>query len=95
MILVWSDEAEKDLDSISEYIARDSIYYAQRTIERIINRGKQIQAFPFSGVKVPEYNDPNIRQVWDKNYRIIYHIGNNRITVLTVVHGARNVLSDE
>lgn len=95
MILVWSDEAEKDLDNIYEYITRDSLYYAKQTIERIINRGKQIQAFPYSGVKVPEYNDPNIRQLWEKSYRIIFHIGDDRITILTIVHGARNILSDQ
>ncbi len=47
--LIWSDEASQDLDGIYEYIARTSSYYAQRTIERIIQRGKQIAAFPQSG----------------------------------------------
>ena len=92
--LIWSDEASQDLDGIHEYIARTSSYYAQRTIERIIERGKQIAAFPQSGTTVPEYHNPRIRQVIEGQYRIIYHIEPDRVTVLTIVHGARNILSD-
>jgi toxin ParE1/3/4 len=95
MTLVWSDEADNDLASIYEYIARDSMYYARRTIEKIITRGKQISAFPYSGTKVPEYQDSAIRQVFEGNYRIIYHIGSDTITVLTIVHGARDLFKDE
>ena len=83
------------LDGIYEFIARTSPYYAQRTIERIINRGKQIATFPQSGVKVPEYNNPRIRQVLEGDYRIIYHIEPDKITVLTVIHGARDVFREE
>ena len=93
--LIWSDEASQDLEGIYEYISRTSSYYAQHAIERIIQRGKQIAAFPQSGVTVPEYHNPRIRQVLEGQYRVIYHIEPETITILTVVHGARNILRDE
>ncbi len=95
MTLVWSDETTTDLGSIYEYISRDSAYYARRTVERIINKGKQISAFPYSGTPVPEYHDETIRQVFEGNYRIIYHVGTETVTILTIVHSARNLLRDE
>jgi len=95
MTLIWSDETTTDLASIYEYISRDSEYYARRTLERIINKGKQISAFPYAGTAVPEYQNDAIRQVFEGNYRIIYHIGDDTVTVLTIVHSARNLLRDE
>ena len=95
MTLIWSDEANTDLASIYEYISRDSEYYARRTLERILNKGKQIAAFPYAGTAVPEYQNDAIRQVFEGNYRIIYHIEADTVTILTIVHSARDLLCDE
>ena len=95
MTLVWSDETTSDLGSIYEYISRDSEYYARRTVERIIKKDTQISAFPYAGTPVPEYHDEAIRQIFEGNYRIIYHIGTEMVTILTIVHSARNLLRDE
>lgn len=35
--LIWSQEALDDIDSIAEYISRDSLYHAQQVAERIVN----------------------------------------------------------
>lgn len=74
------------------YIALDSPEYAKRMVDRITRRSQQIANFPLSGRKVPEYNLEQIREVIEDPYRIIYHIKPDQIDVLTVIHGARNVL---
>lgn len=38
---------------------------------------------------MPEYGAPNIREVIERPYRIIYRVREDRIDVLAVVHGAQ------
>jgi toxin ParE1/3/4 len=89
MRVIWSTEAFKDLDAIYEYIAKDSPIYAQRVVERIISRGEQIAKYPKSGRKTPEMNRPDIREIIEGSYRIIYRLKEHEIEILTVLHGAR------
>ena len=91
MKVCWTDESYEALKGIREFIARDSDYYACRTVERILSREIQIGTFPRSGRKVPEYDDSNIREVFEGDYRIIYKIRSDSIDVLTVVHGAMQI----
>jgi plasmid stabilization system protein ParE len=63
--------------------------YAQRTIDRLTKRSEQIAAFPLSGRMVPEYEVPDIREVIERPYRIIYRIRSDQIDVLAVVHSAQ------
>jgi plasmid stabilization system protein ParE len=38
--VVWPQGSLDDLDSIAEYISRDSLYYAQQVVEHILERGE-------------------------------------------------------
>ncbi len=89
----WTDTAEGHLDAIYDYIAQDSPEYAMRMVDRLTRRSQQISEFPFSGRRVPEYDDVDqIREVIEGPYRIIYHIKPDRIDVLAVIHGATDVI---
>ena len=48
-----------------------------------------IATFPRSGRMVPEYEAPDIREVIERPYRIIYRIKTDQIDILAVVHGAQ------
>lgn len=37
--LIWSREALDDIDSIAEYISRDSLFHAQQVAERLFELG--------------------------------------------------------
>lgn len=87
----WTDTAERHLDAIYAYIARDSLFYAKRTIDKITRASQQIADFPMSGRKVPEYNSDNIREIIEKPYRIIYRIKEEQIDVLAVIHTAQDI----
>jgi plasmid stabilization system protein ParE len=67
----------------------DSATYAQRVIDRLTRRAEQIAEFPLSGRAVPEVSLPQIREVVEGNYRIIYYIKPDQIDVLAVLHGAQ------
>ena len=88
----WTDTAEGHLDALYTYIAQDSPEYARRMVDRLTRRSQQIARFPFSGRRVPEYDVDPIREVIEGSFRIIYHIKSDQIDVLSVIHGAMDVL---
>ncbi|MFQ5865480.1 MAG: type II toxin-antitoxin system RelE/ParE family toxin [bacterium] len=77
-----------------EYIAKDSTLYAERMVDRLTSRSKQITDFPMSGRKVPEYDAEDIREVFEGHYRIIYRIRPKQIDILAVIHGSRLLPKD-
>ncbi len=93
--LIWSQEALSDIDSIAEYISRDSLYHAQQVVERIVNLGESLPAQPRLGRVVPELNNPGVRERFVYSYRLIYEIKDNAIHVLAVIHGKRLLESIE
>jgi len=60
-----------------------------RVVDRLTRRSRQIAQFPQSGRAIPEFDDPQVREVIEGSYRIIYRIKKNQIDVIAVIHGAR------
>ena len=90
----WTETAEKHLDSIYQYIAQNSIEYANHIVDRLTARSIQIAAFPLSGRSVPEFEFQHVREVIEGSYRIIYYIKPDEIDILAVVHGAQNISTE-
>ena len=74
MRVQWTHTAIAHLLAIYEHIARDAPLYAQCTVDRLTRRSEQIAMFPQSGRMVPEYGAPDIRELIERPYRIIYRI---------------------
>lgn len=89
MKVLWTHNAVGHLTTIYEHIAHDSSRYARRMVDRITSRSQQFAAFPRSGQMVPEYQDPDIREVIEGPYRVIYSVGVECVRVLAVIHGAQ------
>jgi len=87
--LVWSPRALGDLESICDYIARDSDRYARLFAERVIRLVETIPRHPLLGAVVPEYEREDLRERLFQNYRIVYRISGEVVEILTVYHGAR------
>lgn len=87
----WSDLALDDLDDIVRYIAKDSPHYAREFAERIFATSDRLNDFPYSGRYVPEAENETIREVIVQNYRVIYRAETDRILVLAVIHGSRDL----
>jgi len=86
----WTENSKNDLVSIAEFIAKDSVKYAQITVKEIRLATQNLKYFPKIGRKVPEINDDRIREIIHKNYRVIYWIKENQtIDILTVHHSAK------
>ncbi|HEY7744448.1 MAG TPA: type II toxin-antitoxin system RelE/ParE family toxin [Burkholderiales bacterium] len=72
--LVWSPEAIEDIESIAEFIARDSPWYAKAVASRIVELAETIPDFPELGRMVPEIGETSIRERFVHRYRIIYRL---------------------
>ena len=47
--LIWSPQAIEDIQAIADYIARDSISYAESTVGRIFRAPERLIEFPKLG----------------------------------------------
>ncbi len=83
----WSPEATEDLESIAEYIARDSEFYAQAVVTEILAASRNITNFPLIGRIVPEIGNDQIRERFIYSYRLVYRIQAARILIVAVIHG--------
>lgn len=92
--VVWSPRAAGDLEAIAEYIAVDSSAYAAAVVKRILNTARTLSQFPFAGRVVPELADGNIRERFVYSYRVIYRIEGEVVTIATVVHGRRLLITE-
>ena len=90
----WTDRAKQRLKLIHDYIAKESPLVAPKVIERLVRRSIQIGDFPRSGREVPEYHHPDVREIIEHPYRILYRVLPDRIDVITVMHG-RQLLPDD
>jgi toxin ParE1/3/4 len=87
--IVWTDPAVSDLDSIHEYITRDSEIYADSVLSEIFDAVDRLEFFAESGRTVPELDEQRTREIIAGSYRVMYDIQGDTIRILTVLHGAR------
>ena len=48
-IIEWSPEALEDVKEIYNYIKRDSPFYAQTVVEKLVTASRQLNQFPLRG----------------------------------------------
>ncbi|MBN1472501.1 MAG: type II toxin-antitoxin system RelE/ParE family toxin [Syntrophaceae bacterium] len=92
--VIWATSALDDVETIAEYIARDSVEMASLFVSRLFNATDRLQEFPFSGRIIPEINNPDCREVIYGAYRIMYRIEGNEVWITGIIHGARDWKSD-
>ncbi len=95
MKIVWSSVAVDRVSEIAGYIAQDNPAAAESWIETVFQKMEELKAFPENGRVVPETNNKTIRELIYGNYRIIYRLEEERISVLTVRHGKQILPVDE
>jgi toxin ParE1/3/4 len=85
----WSPEAIEDLESIAEFIARDSEYYARAVVTEILSVSRNVREFPLIGRVVPEIGEEDIRERFIYSYRLVYRVEPEQILIVAVIHGKR------
>jgi addiction module RelE/StbE family toxin len=88
--ILWTERAKEDLKNIAEFISRDSVYYAEKQLDKLYESVEVLYEHSEIGRSVPEYEMPNLRQLLVSKYRLIYLIvDDSRIDIITVHHSAR------
>lgn len=93
--VIWSPEAYDDIDKLAGFIAKDSPFYAQAVVEKIIEASSSLVQSPQRGRIVPEIGDPNHREIFIYSYRLIFEIEEKTVNILAVIHGKRLLSSIE
>ena len=87
----WTDKALTRLQQIHDRVAQDSPINARRFVDRLTRKAALITHQPHTGVPVRKYQREDIRETYEGRYRIIYRVHDDRIDVLTVRHGMRQL----
>ena len=89
--IVIAPSAQADLADIVRYIARHNTDAAARLGYELITCAENLVNFPEMGRTVPEFQEPNLREVVRRSYRIIYRLrgGEQRIDIVRFWHAAR------
>jgi toxin ParE1/3/4 len=82
--------AERDLDDIYIHIAADSIKAADGVLMRILDAERRLIEFPEIGQARPDLR-AGLRHWVVGNFLILYRTDDDAITVVRVVHGARDL----
>jgi plasmid stabilization system protein ParE len=95
MNIIWSPLALDRISEIAGYIAQDKPSAAEKWIKTIFSKVEQLEVSPELGRIVPEIGNSQFRELIYGNYRIIYRIEKNQISILTIRHGKQLLPIDE
>jgi plasmid stabilization system protein ParE len=90
--IVWTDEARRWLRVVREYIARDSLNAADRTIDGIWQKAQLLANFPEAGFKYHLPGRDDVRVLMYGHYRIAYVLeAADKILILGVFHSSLDI----
>jgi toxin ParE1/3/4 len=88
--VVFSRNAEDDLEEIADWIARDNPDRARSFVLELIKACRAIGRRPRSYPLVDRSRDPSLRRLVYGNYLVFYDVGPVAVEILHVLHGARD-----
>jgi toxin ParE1/3/4 len=89
--IAWTQEAERWLSDIYQYIASDNPVAAVETVQGIYDRAQTLADFPESGSRYWA-SSRNVRILLYGHYRITYLVKDDgNVDVLGVFHGALDI----
>jgi len=84
MRIIWSQLAVERIEEISDYIALDNTDAAITWVEDVFKLVENLTDYPDKGRVVPEIDTESIRELIFGNYRIVYKVEIEIISILTV-----------
>lgn len=90
MIVHLTAEAEHDLETIGDYIARDNparaLSFLQELRAKCLGLADMPERFPL----VPRYEAAGVRRRVHRDYLIFYRVEREKVAILHILHGAQN-----
>ncbi len=89
--ITWTQEAQRWLEDIFEYIAADNPQAAARTVQGIYERAQDLATFPEIGYRYVA-SSRHVRILLYGHYRIAYLIKEDgNVDILGVFHGSLDI----
>lgn len=86
MEVIWTKQSVAQLNRYADFIAKDNVLAAQKWVLSLLSKTDQLRDLPKSGRVVPEYSDPNLREIIEGAYRLIYRIKGAKVYVQSIRH---------
>lgn len=90
MIVVFTEEAETDLERIGDYIAEGNPARAVSFVAELVDCCRRLADAPHGYPLVPRYRRSGVRRRPYGRYLVFYRAGADRIDILHVLHGAQD-----
>jgi toxin ParE1/3/4 len=87
----FSDEALRDLESIGDYISKDSAARAVEFVLTLREKALAIGDMPCAYPIVQRYTRRQLRRRAFRDYLIYYRVEKGVVQIVHVVHGARDI----
>lgn len=91
----WSQRARADLKALHDHIAKESPQNAKTVAREMPRRADAIEATPLVGRKVPELDEQSVREIPAYSWRIVYHVRDGKVFIVTLVHKRRQVVPEQ
>ena len=92
--LIITDEAYKDMNFISDFIAKDNYSAAKKFIKSLFDCFDTLLKFPDMGVSKNKIADKNVKIfIHNKNYLIAYKLINDKLVILKVTNCYQDIYS--
>jgi len=91
--VIWAGSAVQDLESIIEYIGKDSPGNARKILLKIKNSVSDLFHSPHRGRYVPELQNQGIllyREIIINPWRVIYRVSQDTVMVLSIFDSRQN-----
>jgi len=89
--LIWTEPALKDLQDLAEYIALDNYVAASKLVQKVFRAVERLETHPKSGRIPPELPHTPYRELVIPPCRVFYRIEKNRVYVLHIMRGERQL----
>ena len=86
MRVAWSDHALEQVEEIFAYIARDRPSVAVDIVDGLFEITARLGEMPEMGPPYPPADDPDVRFILFKTYRILYRVEQERVFISSVRH---------
>jgi len=87
----WTEAAWPDIEEVSDYIAKDSPYYAAALVREVRDAARSLAHLSERDRLVPEFGDPSVRELFVGKYRLVYHVTEQDVCIVGFIHGARDL----
>ena len=88
--IVFQARARRDINATWDHIAADNVQAADRVADQIERAVRMLAELPGAGHIRHDVRDPRLRFWTVKRYVIAYRYTSRTLTVLRVLHGARD-----